>query len=515
MRQYFAKWFLHTGDVSQTTYRALMEKAMVLVSNQSKKRVQPFSGTSREKIHSNVKEILSISEGEQGIDKVMDEIGKGIVDDSLWISHPSSMAHLHCPPLLPSLAAEVLLNALNQSMDSWDQSPAATYVEAELIKFFTKKIGYSSDGDGTFTAGGTQSNYMGMLLARNKACNTYFSVCVQKEGLPAEARKLRILCSEHAHFTVQKSASQLGLGSDAVVKVETNHKRQLCIENAKKKIRQLREQGLIPFMVVATAGTTDFGSIDPLKELAKLSNEEQLWLHVDAAYGGALLFSHQYSHLVSGLCLADSITIDFHKLYYQTISCGAFFVKNKADFLQIAYHADYLNPEQDQEKGIINLVEKSVQTTKRFDALKLLMTFKLVGTELFGEMVDYTIDLAKKTADMLKEDPFFEVLNDPELNAVIFRYRPLICRNQKTADEINLEIQRYFYQSGELIMAKTKENGKVFLKFTMLNPLNTIENMRMHIERIRQAGEKFEKKQGEIQNECSVYNESSYRTESN
>jgi L-2,4-diaminobutyrate decarboxylase len=280
----------------------------------------------------------------------------------------------------------------------------------------------------------------------------------------------------------------------------------MCLKDAKDKVNELLQEGLLPFMIVATAGTTDFGSIDDLTELANLANDYQLWLHVDAAFGGALLFSHQYRQLLRDICLADSITIDFHKLYYQSISCGAFFVKHKQSFQHIAYHADYLNPEEDQKDGIINLVEKSVQTTKRFDALKLLMTFKLVGTDVFGEMVDYTIRLAKKTAQLLNCDTRFEVLNEPTLNAVLFRYLPLNqVEDDSFVDELNLELQRYFYQSGDLIMAKTKQNGKVYLKFTMLNPLNSISNMEDHIIKIKQIGEKIASEKGENSYEYSVH----------
>lgn len=495
----FAKWFLHNSDESQNMYRTLMDKAVNLIADQTIKINHPFSGATRQEIESAVKEMLTISSDGQKIDAVMEGVKNSVVKNSLWISHPSAMAHLHCPPLVPSIAAEVIINALNQSMDSWDQSPAATYVEEELVKYFKGHIGYSDDADGIFTSGGTQSNFMGLLLARNKACQTYFSVNVHKEGLPFEASKLRILCSEKAHFSVQQSAAQLGLGMNAVVKVAVNEKQQLCPHDAKKKVEQLKGEGLLPFIIVATAGTTDFGSIDCLSDLAQLANEEQLWLHVDAAYGGALLFSHQYRHLVSDLCLADSITIDFHKLYYQSISCGAFFVKNRRNFQEITYYADYLNPEEDQEVGIINLVEKSVQTTKRFDALKVLMTFKLMGTDLFGEMIDHTINLAKETALLLKSDSSFEVLNEPEINAVLFRYLPLNHReDQQYVDKINLKLQRDFYENGELIMAKTKQDGNVYLKFTMLNPLNTVSNMQIHIERMKQVGEKIEKEQGEM-----------------
>lgn len=506
MNTNYTKWFLHPDSESEGTYRSLMDEVITVIHQQVKGANKPFSGSSRTEIAAKVKEISNLPIAGQEMETVIAEIQNVIVGDSLWISHPSAMAHLHCPPLLPSIAAEVIIAALNQSMDSWDQSPSATYMEEELIKFFTKRIGYPDGADGVFTSGGTQSNYMGLLLARNKACETHFSVNAYKEGLPFEANKLRILCSEHAHFTVQQSAAQLGLGTNAVVTVSTDEKQRFSIQDARRKIAQLRQEGLIPFMMVATAGTTDFGSIDCISEMAQLANEEELWLHVDAAYGGALLFAHQYRSLLGELQLADSITIDFHKLYYQSISCGAFFVKNKQDFHRIAYHADYLNPEEDQDEGIINLVEKSIQTTKRFDALKVWMTFKLMGTDLFGRMIGSTIHLAKETAQLLENNSCFEVLNTPEINAVLFRYIPSGPSEERDyVNEINLKMQRTFYENGELIIAKTKQNGSVYLKFTMLNPLNTIHDMKEHIERMKKMGEKIEKEQGGTRYEYSVH----------
>jgi L-2,4-diaminobutyrate decarboxylase len=502
----FEKWFLHSSSESEDSFNHIIDRTVKIIADESRKTSKPFAGTTRDDIESMVKEISELPVNGQELDVVMLELQEVIVRNSLWISHPSAMAHLHCPPLIPSIAAEIVISSLNQSMDSWDQSPVATFVEDEVIKYFTKQIGYSAEADGVFTSGGTQSNYMGLLLARNKAIQTYFSVNVQEDGLPNEAKKLRILCSEHAHFSVQQAAAQLGLGINSIVKVQTDEKNQLCLEDARKKVDHLLQQGLLPFMVIATAGTTDFGSVDNLTEIAKLANEHQLWLHVDAAYGGALLFSHQYRHLLHDLSLADSITVDFHKLYYQSISCGAFFVKHKQSFQQIAYYADYLNPEEDHEDGIINLVEKSVQTTKRFDALKILMTFKLLGTNTFGEMIDYTIQLAKETAELINHHSQFEVLNAPVINAVLFRYLPENGRSdQRFVDEINLEIQRYFYQSGELIMAKTKQNGNVYLKLTMLNPLNTISKMKAHIESIQQIGEKIESEKGARSYEYTVH----------
>lgn len=505
MENNYEKWFLNSGEQSEEIFSELMDHTINLVSNELMTAGTPFSGGSRKEIESMVKEISGIPANGQKMEDVMKDIQEGIVEHSLNISNPSAMAHLHCPPMLPTIAAEMIIGALNQSMDSWDQSPAATYVEEEVVKFFVDKIGYRSDAAGVFTSGGTQSNYMGILLARNQACSTHFAKNIHKEGLPEEASRLRILCSEHAHFTVQQSAAQLGLGIDSVVKVKTDDHQRLCIEDAEEKLEQLGQQGLIPFMIVATAGTTDFGSIDNIKEIADLATVHQLWMHVDAAYGGALLFSHDHVHNLDHLREADSIAIDFHKLYYQSISCGAFFVKDKQSFQRIMHHADYLNPEEDDEAGITNLVEKSVQTSKRFDALKVLMTFKLIGTETFGEMIDYTIQLAANTAQLLRQHSF-EVFNEPMLNAVLFRYIPEHEDTRHFINEINLELQRLFYQSGEIIMAKTKQNGNVYLKFTMLNPLNTIERMQNHIEALKQLAKNIESMKREEVYGHSIHN---------
>lgn len=510
MNDNFRKWFLYPDGESEKTCRLLIDELMAFIWKHTKKAKKPFSGTSCLQIEQKVRKALDIPISGQEISKVMEEIQDVIVDHSLWISHPSAMAHLHCPSLLPSIAAEMLIGALNQSMDSWDQSPSATYIEKELVKFFTQKIGYSSEADGVFTSGGTQSNYMGLLLARNKACEMYFNVNVHQKGLPYEANKLRILCSEHAHFTVQQSAAQLGLGANAVVTVSTDERQKLLIDDARDKIEKLRREGKIPFLIVSTAGTTDFGSIDHISEAARLAENEGLWLHVDAAYGGALLFSHQYLSLLDGLHLADSITIDFHKLYYQSISCGAFFVKNKRDFCRIAYHADYLNPKEDQEKGIVHLVEKSIQTTRRFDALKLWMTFKLLGTDLLGQMIDYTIDLAKQTAHFMQKEPCFDVFVYPELNVILFRYLPSYTKERTDVNELNRKIHQALFETGELIVAKTKQCGKIYLKCTMLNPLNTIDNMKKHIAWIKRLGEKIENEQGEKRDEYAKDYKSSY-----
>ncbi|MBR3381038.1 MAG: aspartate aminotransferase family protein, partial [Bacillus sp. (in: Bacteria)] len=167
---------------------------------------------------------------------------------------------------------------------------------------------------------------------------------------------------------------------------------------------------------------------------------------------------------------------DFHKQFYQPISCGAFLLKDKRHFGLIHYHADYLNPKEDELDGILHLVHKSVQTTRRFDALKLLLSLRLIGEEGFGDIIDHTIHFAKDVATLIEKNEHLEVINpDPEINAVVFRFM-----DDHQAEDINKVIHRTLFQTGTAVVAKTVADGQTCLKFTLLNPRTTIT----HIEEI-------------------------------
>jgi L-2,4-diaminobutyrate decarboxylase len=267
-----------------------------------------------------------------------------VVSNSVAVNHPHTAAHLHCPPLLAALAAEVVISALNQSMDSFDQAPIATVVELKMIRWLSAQVGLPATSDGTFTTGGSQSNYMALLLARDAFLQKHWNWSAQKSGLPPEARRLRIFCSEVAHFTVEKAASQLGLGTDAVVRVAVDEHFRMSPAALQDSLDSTQAAGLLPLAIVATAGTTDFGSVDPLPELALQAQTSGVWLHVDAAYGGALLFSGQHRGKLKGIEVADSVGLDFHKLFWQPIPCTAFLLRDARHFDSIKLHADYLNP---------------------------------------------------------------------------------------------------------------------------------------------------------------------------
>lgn len=414
-----------------------------------------------------------------------------LIEHSVALHHPNTIAHLHCPPLVASLAAEVILSALNQSMDSFDQAPAATALELAMSAWLCREAGLPAGSDAIFTSGATQSNFMGLLLARDTCITRRWNWQVQKRGLPPEANRLRILCSEVAHFTVEKSASQLGLGTDAVIKICVDDSYRMIPAQLEEQLRQLSEEKLIPAAIVGTAGTTDFGSIDPLAEIAVLARKSGAWFHVDAAYGSALLLSEHHRSLLHGIDQADSISMDFHKNFWQAISCGAFLLRDGSQFRLLEVHADYLNPETHDEFGIPNLVNKSLATTRRSDALKLWLSFQVLGREKFGRMVDRTIELSAHAAQTIRANPALELLHQPQYGCVVFRYRP--SRPGADSDQLNASLRQNLFERGVAVVGHTRVRGRQCLKFTCMNPATSERDIDGLIDTIVEQGCALEK----------------------
>lgn len=480
--------FLTDAEASIGAYRQAIAEAAEGVIRQFASQKQPYSGATPIELVAGLTGTEICPQNPQLLGYILKKVGENAIAHSVVVTHPRCIAHLHCPPLIPALAAEVLISATNQSMDSWDQSPAATVLEQQLIHWLCGEFGYDAAGDGIFTSGGTQSNLMGMLLARDRHAKQELNWSIQQQGLPPQAHQWRILCSDVAHFTIRQSCALLGLGEKAVIPVETDENYRLSPDAVRLKLAELQEQGLTVIAIVATVGTTDFGSIDPLVPLKEIAQENGLWLHVDAAYGGALVMSDRYRPQLAGIECADSITVDFHKLFYQPISCGAFLLKDQSNFDLMKLHADYLNPETNEAEGIPDLVTKSIQTTRRFDALKLWISLQTLGREKFGEMIESTIDLAAAVAQMIRADSQLELATIPTLNAVVFRYS---SGNSKQDNWINSQIRLTLLQHGEVVLAQTCIAGNTYLKFTLLNPRTTLADIRIIFDRVKQVGKQL------------------------
>lgn len=488
------KYFFNDLPENKFLYQKSIHEAANAVVNHLESRDTPFTGVSVEAIEERFEKIFLDAEENLTLNESLEELKELYLNDAVNFHHNKYVAHLNCPVLIPALAAEVIISSINTSMDTWDQSIGGTFVELKLINWTLDHMGYPADADGIFTSGGTQSNLMGLLLARDQFIKTHYAVDPKMQGLPAEASKFRIFCSEVSHFSLKKNASLLGLGQNSIVPVAVDHRYRMDMSALGQAIEIERAKGNIAIAVVGTAGTTDTGAIDPLAEIAAIAQQYGMWFHVDAAYGGGLLLSDKHKHKLKGLELSDSTTIDYHKTYFQPVSSSAFFMRHKKYVEHIKYHADYLNSKEQEDEGIPNMVKKSIQTTRRFDALKLWLTLRVMGRKRLGQYIDDIIQLAQDTAMSLRTSGDFEVLNQPEISAILFRYQPFQKGKALTEEQLsglNAYIRKAMFHEGEALIASTKVNGSVYLKFTLLNPLTTIRDMEEIIQIIKKHGQEF------------------------
>jgi L-2,4-diaminobutyrate decarboxylase len=473
----FASPHLFSGSTLDG-YTSGVWHASALLADRVKAVRQPYSGATVAELQAEV-DAVDLDRPLFDTGAALHEVARLYLDNAVWFHEPTYVAHLNCPVAIPALSAEVLISAVNSSVDTWDQSATGTLIERRLIDWTAGRIGFGPDADGIFTSGGTQSNLQGLLLAREE---TLAAVSGDRDGtIP----RLRIFATTESHFSVSKSAGILGLAADAVVGVATDGTGRMDAGALAASIDDVRRDGGIPMAVVATAGTTDLGRIDPVDAIATICAERDVWLHVDAAYGCGLLVSQRRRHLLEGIERADSVTVDFHKSYFQPVSCSAVVVRRGETMRRIAVHADYLNP---RTATVPNQVDKSLQTTRRFDALKLWMTLRTIGSDQIGEMFDAVVDRAHEAYEYLLDEPDFEAVAPPTLSTVLFRFRPEGL-SVAECDELMPKLRQRLFYGGQAIVAGTTIGGHYWLKFTLLNPNTTMGNLRDVLDLIREIGQ--------------------------
>ncbi|TQF02299.1 aminotransferase class V-fold PLP-dependent enzyme [Kitasatospora acidiphila] len=420
---------------------------------------------------------------------------------------PACAAHLHCPPLAVAVAADLAVSALNPSLDSWDQAPAATVLETELLAELAELVGYQpQQAAGVLTSGGTESTLMALMLARDTVLGAAGSR-PELDGIDP-ARRPRLFASQAAHFSVQRAAAVLGLGERAVVGVPVDHAQRLDPRALAEALAASVRAGETPVAVVATAGTTDTGAIDPLPACAELAAEYGAWLHVDAAYGGGALLSDRLAPLLAGIDRADSVSLDWHKLGWQPVAAGVFLARRAESYASLARRAAYLNPADDEAAGYPSLLGRSLRTTRRADAFKIAVTLRTLGRAGLGRLVDRCHRLARYAAERIRATAEFELHGEPTLTTVVFRVRDVGRRRSGSQDQGrvrgweqdwgNAELRRRLLETGRAVLGRAElpvpgaESAApaVWLKLTLLNPHATQAQLdQLLIEVLRTARE--------------------------
>ncbi|MBD0747439.1 aspartate aminotransferase family protein [Streptomyces sp. CBMA152] len=465
------------NDTTAESYRRSVTEGVERVASKLAATRRPFTGVGVEDIAPLV-DGIDLDRPLGDTSAVLDELEDVYLRDAVYFHHPRYLGHLNCPVVIPAVLGEAVLSAVNSSLDTWDQSAGGTLIERRLIDWTAGRVGYGPGADGVFTSGGSQSNLQALLLAR-------------EEAKTDDLGKLRIFSSECSHFSVQKSAQLLGLGRSAVVSIPCDHEKRMQTVALARALEKCVAEGNVPMAVVATAGTTDFGSIDPLPEIAELCAQYGAWFHADAAYGCGLLVSPTRRHLLEGIERADSVTVDYHKSFFQPVSSSAIVVKDGTTLRHATYHADYLNPRRAAEERIPNQVDKSLQTTRRFDALKLWMTLRTMGADGVGRLFDEVCELAGEGWRLLAADPRYDVVVEPSLSTLVFRYIPDAVTSPAEIDRANLYARKALFASGEAVVAGTKAGGRQYLKFTLLNPETTVHDIAAVLDLIAGHAEQY------------------------
>jgi len=442
----------------------------------------PTTGPSPEQLASKINQVdLTLPLGSTA--DSLAELDDLYLNDAVYFHDTKYAAHLNCPVVIPAVVAENFVTSINTSMDTFDQSAGATLIERKLVNFTAELIGYDPvQADGIFTSGGTQSNLQAMLIARNTA------TAKLQGSLPERLANLRIYCSEDAHFSIRNAAMLLGLGYDAAVAIPTDAQHRMDAHALRTRIVEDVQGGLVPMAISATSGTTDFGAIDPLPELRQIANEFDAWFHVDAAYGCGLLLSERHRHRLDGIEQADSVTVDYHKSFFQPIGSSALLVKSASSFESIAHYAEYLNPAA-EAAATPNQVSKSLQTTRRFDALKLWVTLRSLGAARLGAMFDQVIALAEDAQQEVAMRSQLHLVTDVQLSTLVFAFED--PEHPLTLSEHNAvanQIRQRLYSSGEAMIAATTIKGKRLLKLTLLNPNTTLSDVSEILDAICRIG---------------------------
>ena len=382
-----------------------------------------------------------------------------VMAQSMNPAHPGYLGHMDPLPSTASVVGDWVAAALNNNMLSVEMSPVLSRLEPQLLAEVAQLFGLGAKAGGLLTSGGTLANLQALTVARNVKLN-----CLQA-GLAGGPPPV-IFASAMAHTSIQKAAMVLGLGLAGVVLVPTNAEAQMDVEALEGLIQGAVAQGQRPFAVVATAGTTVTGNIDPLPEIARLAQAYDLWLHVDAAYGGAIALSPTQRHRLAGIEQADSVTFNPQKWLYVTKTCASVLFRDLAVLhSHFRVSAPYMNAEADWA----NLGELSVQGTRHTDVLKLWLTLQHLGKAGCAELIDASYALTEHFVAQVRQRPYLELASTPEMNLVCFRGRPAAG----DPDQWQMGLQQHLLQQHQTFLSLPVLRGQRWLKAVLLNPFTT------------------------------------------
>lgn len=452
----------------------------------------------------------SIPEVPQFVSDYTDFVLDKLVAHSVHTSAPGFIGHMATPLPHFMLPLARIMVALNQNLVKIETSKAFTPLERQVLgmlhgmvyerdaDFYQENLHNSRRALGSFCSGGTTANISALWVARNqllKAKQGFQGLA--KEGLPAALKaydyeRLAIVVSERGHYSLGKAADVLGVGRDNLIAVKTDADSKIDIDQLSKICKQLVKDKIGILAIVGIAGATETGQVDPLDKMAAVAERHGCFFHVDAAWGGPTLLSETHKHLLKGIELADAVTIDAHKQLYVPMGAGMVVFKDPNALAAIEHHAEYI-----LRAGSKDLGQYSIEGSRPGMAMLVHAAFHIIGRKGYEILIDQNVSKAKAFASMIDQHENFELITNPELNILNYRYVPAATQKKLEAaehkeqmrineilDRANKRIQKQQRAAGKTFVSRTrfsqfKYDGQAVSVFrvVMANPMTTLETL--------------------------------------
>jgi putative pyridoxal-dependent aspartate 1-decarboxylase len=501
------------NEASRSTLIKYMEQILFGLHDFLKKHVGFTEEISLKDLADRFTDSLISQNPEKKLADVITDLIEDIAPHAVNVASPYFVGHMTSAIPFFMVHLKTIVAALNQNVVKIETSKVVSAVEKQVLAkihrliyekndaFYNEHIQNTRTTLGCFTENGTLSNLTALWVARNTLFAPKIGFDgVEKEGLQAAYQAYNIercvvLVSKRGHYSLNKAGGLLGIGNRNIVAVDVDEKNRIDLIALEKTIETLTKNSdkTAVLAVIGIAGTTETGSVDPILKLGEICAQNRIHFHVDAAWGGPTLMSKKYRHLLSGIELADSVTIDGHKQFYMPMSCGMVYFKDPTLMDGVIYHANYVN-----RPGSVDLGIKSPSGSREANSLILDSALKIMGSRGYALLIDHGIETARKFADEIEKRPDFQLITPPELNILTYRLCPfdyqekLIGSDAKQTsiineklNDINRGIQRLQREAGNSFVSRTTLDIKGFpgqnivvLRTVIMNPMTTIEILR-------------------------------------
>jgi glutamate/tyrosine decarboxylase-like PLP-dependent enzyme len=395
----------------------------------------------------------------EDFEQILAQLEQDVLPFASASDHPRFFAYVPSCPTWPGVLGDLIASGFNVYQGSWVESAGPSELELIVLDWFKEWVGYPEGASGLLLSGGSAANLTAM------ACAAQHRLGVERRGDAV------VYVSSHTHSSVVRGARALGFGAEQIRVLPVDSRYRIRLGALDRAVSADRRAGRVPFLLVANAGTTNSGAIDPLAELAAICADEEIWLHADAAYGGFAVLTERGRKLLRGLSLADSVTLDPHKWLYQPYESGCLLMRD-GKLLRQAFHMlpDYLrDSDVGETRGEVNFSDLGLQLTRASRSLKLWLSLKYFGIDAFRAAIDRSLDLARRAQLRIETSPELELVSPAVLGVVCFRRRPEGVRDEAELEELNAALVAGLAESGRGMISSTRLDGRFVLRLCVLN----------------------------------------------